>query len=248
MSEVDIRGQRSPRSALRYRPVSDKGRIDTQTSARQSPRRAHPVASDVADDWEQDVDDEMLTALPVPARSRRVTTIAPGSVSTSPGKGPAQSRRRFHPLVWLGASVLAILLIWVGVSQALNWGNDALNTLRYGYPRTFQIDAVVGHNDSASSPSHFLALNLHGQIEIIEWPGGDSTHARVYLGPQLFGPGSDQEPVTLRFVDLNGDHLPDMVIEVQGSQIVWLNDQGGFRPLHPNEQNQIMQRLRQLGD
>ena len=50
-------------------------------------------------------------------------------------------------------------------------------------------------------------------------------------------------PVTLRFVDLNGDHLPDMVIEVQGSQVVFLNDQGSFRLMKPSEQNQIIQRL-----
>ncbi|HXR66947.1 MAG TPA: hypothetical protein VN729_13525 [Ktedonobacteraceae bacterium] len=93
-----------------------------------------------------------------------------------------------------------------------------------------------------------MALNYHGQIEVIEFPGGDPTHARVFLGPQLFGSNSDLAPATLRFIDLNGDGKPDMVIEVQGSQIVFLNDQGSFRPLKPNEQNQIMQHLRQLGE
>lgn len=107
---------------------------------------------------------------------------------------------------------------------AFIWGNNVLNGLRYGYPRTFQMDAVVGHQDSASAPSHFLAINLRGQIEVVEWPGGNP-----YVGPQFFGAGSDLEPVTLRFVDLTGTHLSDMVIEVQGSQIVLSNDQGGFR-------------------
>ncbi len=34
------------------------------------------------------------------------------------------------------------------------------------YPRTFQVDAVVGHNDSATNPSHFIAMNLNGRIEM----------------------------------------------------------------------------------
>src|SRR2546425_1583080 len=44
----------------------------------------------------------------------------------------------------------------------------------YGRPRTFQTDAVVGHNDSAASPSHFIAINLNRHVEVIECPGGRS--------------------------------------------------------------------------
>jgi hypothetical protein len=91
------------------------------------------------------------------------------------------------------------------------------------------------------------AINLHGLVEIIEWPGGEAAHARIFLGPQLFGPQSDLEPVVLRFADLNGDHLPDMIIEVEGSQIVFINARGTFRPLQSNEQNQVMQALQGLG-
>jgi hypothetical protein len=116
----------------------------------------------------------------------------------------ARTRRRVHPLLFVGVGLLAFVLLWAGVTQALIWGTTVLNGLRYGYPRTFQVDAVVGHQDSAGTPSHFLALNLRGQIEVIEWPGGSAAHARVYLGPQLLGPGGDLEPVTLRFVDLTG--------------------------------------------
>ena len=127
-----------------------------------------------------------------------------------------------------------MLLLLVLVSQAITWGTNAVNTLRYGYPRVYQTNAVVGHTDSASHPSHFLAINLNGRIEIIEWPGGESSHMRVYTGPQLFGPNSDQQPVTLLFADVNGDGKSDMLLEVEGSQMVWINDQGGFRPLSPH--------------
>lgn len=227
-----------PRSALRYRPRGKTATGVPQAPVQRASRPRTPAVglAKTTAEW-PDVEDEDETA---------VRTIAvPGK---QPVRQPAHERHtRRHPLFLLGVGMLLMLALWVAGLQVFSWGESALNTLRYGYPRTFQIDAVVGHQDSASSPSHFLVLNLHGQIEVIEFPGGDATHARIFLGPQLLGPKSDQEPVTLRFVDLNGDHKPDMVIEVQGSQIVFLNDQGSFRPLKPEEQNQIMQCLRQLG-
>ena len=30
--------------------------------------------------------------------------------------------------------------------------------------------------------------------------------------PQLYGTGADLVPVTLKFEDVNGDHLPDMIV------------------------------------
>lgn len=244
MPTNDSTEQNFPRSVIRYRPVVKKRDPNTQTADQPViySRRSRPTPGDRTEtrhttaDAEDEEDVFTRTPAAVPPR-RRVTTGEPERVTSAPGK--VRGQRRFHPLFWLGAGLLVALLIWAGMTQVLNWGNNALNTMRYGYPRTFQTDAVVGHHDSASQPSHFLAINLHGLIEVIEWPGGDASHARVYVGPQLFGPNSDQEPVTLRFVDLNGDHLPDMIIEVQGSQIVFINDQGNFRPLKPGERYQI---------
>ncbi len=124
-----------------------------------------------------------------------------------------------------------------------NWVSTTLDDLHYGRPRTFQIDAYVGHNEAPGMPSHFVAFNLHGRIEIIELPGGDATHARIYLGPQLYGPGADLVPVTLSFQDVNGDHLPDMIVHFQGTQVVFINDAGGFRPARPGEQPHLEQFL-----
>ena len=108
-------------------------------------------------------------------------------------------------------------------------------------------NASVGHNESAGTPSHFLAINLNGRIEVIEFPGGDGSKARIYLGPQLYGTGDDLIPVTLSFVDVNGDHLPDMIIHFQSSRIVFINDQGGFRPLRPEERLPVQQFLQRTG-
>lgn len=227
-----------PRSAVRYRPISGERTTGAPPSTRNTrPRRASLTTPDARIESEEDL------AEPPPASSR-----GPATPRTKPAKTLAYAgRHRLHPLFFVGLSMFAMLLLSIAITQALAWGTNVLNGWRYGYPRTFQLDAVVGHHDSADMPSHFLAINLHGLIEIIEWPGGDSAHARIFLGPQLFGPNSDLEPVILRFADLNGDHLPDMIIEVQGSRIVFINDQGTFRPLRPGEQNQVMQRLQQLG-
>lgn len=119
--------------------------------------------------------------------------------------------------------------------MAVSWWNTTWDDLHYGRPRTFQTDAVVSHNNSQGNPSYFLALHLHGRIEIIEFPGGDTSQARIYLGPQLYGTGEDMAPVPLSFVDVSSNHLPDMVVHVQNMRIVFINDQGRFLPARSDE-------------
>ncbi len=146
---------------------------------------------------------------------------------------------RLHWLVFVGLSLLVMLLGWVLLSSFFNWWQVWQDDLHYGRPRTFQIDAVVGHNDSEANPSHFVAINLHRQIEIIEFPGGDSSKAKIYVGPVLIGEGQDLAAVTLSFKDVNGDGKPDMVVSVQNSRFVFINDNGSFRPPHPGENAQL---------
>ena len=140
-----------------------------------------------------------------------------------------------------------MLALWTLLINAITWYNTTMDDLHYGRPRTFQMDAFVGHNESAGTPSHFIAINLHGHIEVIEFPGGDAAHARVFIGPELYTPGNDLVVVTLKLIDVNGDHKPDMIISFQGSQIVFINDQGTFRPLRPEERHQVEQFLQHLG-
>jgi hypothetical protein len=67
-------------------------------------------------------------------------------------------------------------------------------------------------------------------------PGGDASKAKIYVGPSLFGDESDLDPVTLTFRDVNGDGKPDMIIHVAGTNIIYINDNGQFRPVKPGEQ------------
>ena len=230
----------APRSVLRYQPNLATNQASAPPVSRRSRVRVDmsaPTMKTIPDDL--DTEEGLSPSLP-----RRSVSSVPRRRSLFASS--VRSPRRLPPLLYLGSGLITFVLLWVGVGQALVWGNNVVNGWRYGYPRTFQVDAVVGHQDSPNQPSHFLTINLHGQIQIIEWPGGDASRARVYLIEQLVGPGSDLEPVTLRFLDLTEDHLPDMVITVQNTQIVFINDQGSFRQLRPEEQQPIMQRLRQM--
>ncbi|HLJ33764.1 MAG TPA: hypothetical protein VKU38_08945 [Ktedonobacteraceae bacterium] len=139
-------------------------------------------------------------------------------------------KRRLHWMVFLGGAMLIMVLGWVVLSSFANWWQVTQDDWHYGRPRTYQVDAVVGQNDSSSNPSHFIALNLNSHIEIIEFPGGDATKAKVFIGPTLIGPGQDLAPATLDFRDVNGDGKVDMIVNVGGSHFVFINDNGSFRP------------------
>jgi hypothetical protein len=123
--------------------------------------------------------------------------------------------------------VMTFLLI--ALSHAfVEWTTSLYDTAVYGTPRTFQVDASVGHEGATGQKSHFIALNNHGLIQVIEFPGNDATHARVYLGPLLTDPHADQVPVTLRFTDPKHTGTPNMLIQVQGMSLLFLNQHGTF--------------------
>jgi hypothetical protein len=142
---------------------------------------------------------------------------------------PPQEKRHMHWLVWVGIGMLVMIAGWILFSSASTWWTNQQNTWSYGLPRTYQIDQVVGHADSVAHPSHFIALNLNGHIDVIELPGGDATHARIYTGPELFGVDAMLTPVTLSFKDMNGDGKPDLLLHVQDQTIVFLNDGTQFK-------------------
>ena len=154
---------------------------------------------------------------------------------------------RIHPLVFLGIGMITMLALWTLLTLAVNWWNTTWNDIHFGRPRTFQVDAVVGHNDSAASPSHFIAINLDGHIEVIEFPGGDASKARIYIGPQLYGNGDDLIPVTLSFADVHGNHQPDLIVHFQDTSLVYINEHGGFRPATPAELPPVEQFLKRHG-
>ena len=134
------------------------------------------------------------------------------------------ANRSMHWLLYVGVGMIAALALWLILSSVLAWGVGKYNDVIYGYPRYFQTDAVVGHNDSAAHPSHFIALNLHGQVIVIELPGGNPTKSFDYVGPTMIANGDDLIPITLTFSDVHHNGKPDMFIHIQDREFYFCND------------------------
>jgi len=158
------------------------------------------------------------------ARASRTTTQAPEQRPTRWEK----PRRRFHWLFFVGIALLVMLMGYVGFGALGSWWHIHQDDSTYGRPRTFQIDAVVGHHGSSQNPTHFIALNLSRHILIIEIPGGDVSKSLSYSGPTLMGDGQDLVPVTLTFQDVNGDGRLDMLVHIEDQIIVFLNNSTKF--------------------
>ena len=175
----------------------------------------------------------------IPPRRSRITTEGYATPALPPGQPaqratPVQQRLHLHWMFLVGVGMIAMLALWVIGNLAVNWWSVTQDDWHYGRPRTFQIDARVGHND-AVTPSHFIAMNLNHHIIIIELPGGDPTKAKDYLGPTLLGDGQDLTPVTLSFKDVNRDGKLDMLVHIQDQTFVFINDGTQFRPPKPGE-------------
>jgi hypothetical protein len=143
--------------------------------------------------------------------------------------------KRF-PLIAVIVGMLLMAALFVMLNAFGSWWQVHQDDVTYGRPRTYQVDTVVGHSDSASNPSHFMFLNLNRHIVIIELPGGDTAHSRIYNGPTLFGDGQDLTPVTAEFRDVNGDGKPDMIVHIQDQRLVFINDGAQFVPQQPGQQ------------
>jgi len=220
-------GKLAPRSAFRYRPMED------------FIRDADAIEMPDGVLYRQGSDQIYAHNGPPPAslRARRTAErripqrAASYERETEPqASRPRQPRRRFHWLFFLGLALLAMLAGYVGINAFGAWWQVHTDDGTYGRPRTFQADAVVGHHDSESHPSHFLALNLNRYVIVIEIPGGDVSKSVIYSGPVLLGNGQDLTPVTLSFSDVNGDGKPDMVLHILDQTIIFINNGTKFVP------------------
>ncbi len=225
----DMYETRSHSSAIRYKPQSK------------------PVEHDTLEDL--NIQRGKGTLIQRRSAGTRATTdagtnngVASKAVS-SPLKAPKRQiqlgkgrKIGFVPMLAVFAGMLAMILLANGLMAVGSWWQIHQDDVQYGRPRTYQFDAVVGHNDSTANPTHFICINLNRHVEIIEIPGGDATHSRVYQGPVLFGDGQDLTPATAQVRDVNGDGKPDLIVHIQDQQIVFINTGTQFRPLNPGEQ------------
>ncbi len=142
---------------------------------------------------------------------------------------PAPSSRAKYHLHWsvfVGLVMLCMLVGFILFSALSTWIGHTADFVHYGMPRTFQMDAVVGHQDSAAHPSHFLALNLDGQLSVIELPGGELSKAVVYPGPRIYGPGRELVALTLSVAhDASGK--AELVLHYQNNEVILYDGKDG---------------------
>jgi hypothetical protein len=199
--------------------------------------RSHSSARRYKQPVQHDTLDDPLLLKDAVIQQRRSSVVQPTQKSTGPGavskplrrvkRGPGQ---RPFTMVALVLGMLLMALLVFAATAFSSWWRVYQDDLHYGRPRTFQLDAVVGHQDDAGHPTHFIFLNLNRHVEIIELPAGQASHAHIYQGPLLYGPGQDLTPVTAVVRDVNGDGKPDLVIHIQDQQWVLINDGKQFRP------------------
>src|SRR6266705_2562485 len=187
------------------------------SSATRSRSHAHtPQTSIEVDDEVEDV----YTRPPARSSARRYD-LAPYA-----GRGERRTeelaRPGKHPMFYIGICLVimvAFLTAYTLIPPAFQkWQDERV----YGYPRTFQTDANVGH----AGTEHFITLNNHGTIEVLEIPNYPSpaNQTRLYIIVRLTNQGADLVPATLSFPDINGDGKPDMQVTVlDGSNpSVWI--------------------------
>ena len=129
---------------------------------------------------------------------------------------PEQERERFHLghfLTQFGIGMLIVIVaiaIWNMVIVP-KW-QEYQDQLHYGDGRISKLDADVGHGGIST----FLAFDLGRQITIIELPGGEIDHSRMYRTGSLIGADSEHRVITLEVHNVKGYGKPDIVIRVEG--------------------------------
>jgi hypothetical protein len=137
-------------------------------------------------------------------------------------------KQKVHWMLILGIGMVFMLMLYVGFNWASNWWTEHQLDGTYGFPRTYQTDAIVYPGDTSDHPSHYIFLNLNGTVEIIELPHGDSAHARIYKGPTLFSDHASLIPVTGEFKVVNSK--VEMIAHIQDQRIIYINDGTQFKP------------------
>jgi hypothetical protein len=160
--------------------------------------------------FEIDEEGEEVSTRPPTRTSARRYDLAP--YTRSERRTEELPRQGKHPLLYIGIC-LVILVVFLTAYTVIppvlqKWHDDST----YGYPRTFQTDANVGHGGT----EHYLALNNHGTIEVVEIPSYPSptNQPRLYIIVRLTNQGADLIPATVSFPDVNGDGKPDMQVTV----------------------------------
>ncbi len=135
----------------------------------------------------------------------------------------------------VGVLIVSYLVVSFAVHTWQVWQDD----MTYGRPRITRLEASVGHNELGGAKTVFIAQNINGQVSITEFPGGDPSKTRVIVGPRLFGKEKDLVPIKLQIKDVNADGQADLIATADEQQLVYINENGNFRPINDQERAKL---------
>jgi hypothetical protein len=139
------------------------------------------------------------------------------------------AKRRLHWLIFVGLALFVMMIGWTGLNALGSFIQEKQDDLTYGYPRTYQTDQHVGHNGRVS---HFLCLNFHGEIQVIELQSGHPEAAKIYT-ILVLPKNQDHVPCTLSFEDINGDGKVDLLVHIGSTEIPLYNNGTTFQSQPP---------------
>ena len=141
---------------------------------------------------------------------------------------------RWALITWLCLAVIVMVAGWFLFSKVANWWTGVEDNFKYGTPfRTFQADQYMAMGDTPDHPDHFIALNLHGVIEVVQIDPLDRKKDAVYV---LANIGDESTPVSLSFKDTTGSGHVDVIVTIGDTTpyaIILINNGTTLTPTQP---------------
>lgn len=147
---------------------------------------------------------------------------------------PQRRFDRWTLITWLCLAIIVMVVGWFLFSKITDWWTGVHDNMVYGTPfRTFQADQYMNMGDTPAHPDHFIALNLHGVIEIVQINPLDRKKDAVYV---LANVGDDSTPASLSFRDTTGSGRTDVIVTIGDTTpytIILINNGTTLTPTQP---------------
>jgi hypothetical protein len=147
---------------------------------------------------------------------------------------PPRRFDRWTLITWLCIAIIVMVVGWFLFSKVADWWTGVQDNFKYGTPfRTFQADQYMGMGDTPDHPDHFIALNLHGVIEVVQINPLDRKKDGVYV---LANVGEESTPASLTFRDTTGSGRVDVIVTIGDTTpytIILVNNGSTLTPTQP---------------
>ena len=222
----------------RYSDVIQVGRLRERQTTEERGRTRKPVVEEYEiDDGYSIVDKPHTSALRYDRKAVPPRRSALLDDESNPKKTRLIKQRRFDKwtfITWLCIAIIVMVGGWFIFSKIADWWTGVHDNMVYGTPfRTFQADQYVGMGDTPDHPDHFIALNLHGVIEIVQIDPVDRKKDAVYV---LANVGDDSTPASLTFRDTTGSGRVDVIVTIGDTTpytIILINNGSTLTPTQP---------------